>query len=66
LVHAYLASAVAAQGLQAFYPSTPSEEEGGARRGCVLLAKGVIHGRTLASAPLLRSAADSSAGARLR
>lgn len=54
LTSSYIAPAVAAHGLSAFYPSTPSSEEGGARRGCILLAKDAFHGPALASIPLLR------------
>jgi hypothetical protein len=51
----YIASAVADHGLSAFYPSTPSSEEGGACRGCILLAKDARHGSALKSMPLLRA-----------
>jgi hypothetical protein len=56
LTSAYIAPAVARHGLGIFYPSTPSSQEGGALRGCVVLAKNVVHGRALASCPLLRAA----------
>jgi hypothetical protein len=39
LVPRYIAPVVSEHGLRVFYPSTPSAEEGGARRGCVVLAK---------------------------
>jgi hypothetical protein len=39
LVEDYIAPAVRAHGLCAFYPATPSAEEGGGRRGCIVLAK---------------------------
>ena len=42
---------VAAHSLQVFYPSTPSAEETGARRGCVVIASTSV---ALASLPLLR------------
>jgi hypothetical protein len=35
----YIAPAVSKHQLRVFYPSRPSTEEGGARRGCVVLAK---------------------------
>jgi hypothetical protein len=54
LTPAYIAPALAAHGLAAFYPSTPSAEESGARRGCVVLAKDAVHGRTLEAIALLR------------
>jgi len=54
LTPAYIAPAVAAHELEVFYPSTPSCEEGGARRGCVVLAKLDAHGGELASMSLLR------------
>jgi hypothetical protein len=50
--------------IEAFYPSTPSKEESGSRRGCVVLAKSSIHGATLLSMPLLtgRSGAVAHSG----
>jgi len=56
LVSGYIRLAVLAHQLQAFYPSTPSAAEGGARRGCIVLAKEACHGTILASMPLLRLA----------
>ena len=53
LVAGYIAPVVSAQGLQAFYPSTPSANESGARRGCVVLAKHPDLIATLSSLPLL-------------
>ena len=53
LVAGYIAPVVSAQGLQAFYPSTPSAKESGARRGCVVLAKHPDLIATLSSLPLL-------------
>jgi hypothetical protein len=54
LTPAYIAPALAAHGLRAFYPSTPSVEESGSRRGCAVLAKDAVHGRTLEAVSLLR------------
>jgi hypothetical protein len=51
----YLTNAITEHGLCAFYPSTPSAQEGGWRRGCVVLAKNKVHGAALASLALLRS-----------
>ena len=53
LVAGYIAPVVSAQGLQAFYPSTPSAKESAARRGCVVLAKHPDLITTLSSLPLL-------------
>ncbi len=52
----YIAPALQAHALSAFYPSTPSSEESGALRGCVVLAKAAEHGAKLSSLPLLRAA----------
>jgi hypothetical protein len=52
----YIAPAVQAYGLAAFYPATPAVEESGWRRGCVILVRGAIHGGALASLNLLRPA----------
>ena len=57
LVPQYIAPAVSAHGLQAFFPSTPSADEGGMRRGCVVLAKQDSHRLGLGSILLLRRAA---------
>lgn len=51
----YIAPALQAHGLAAFYPSTPSSAESGALRGCVVLAKAAQHGAKLSSLPLLRA-----------
>ena len=59
LVLGYIRPAVLAHELRAFYPSTPSATEGGARRGCVILAKEACLGLVLASIPLLRLATDA-------
>lgn len=52
----YIKPSVDAHGLAMFYPSTPSENETGVKRGCVVLAKAKAHGDRLASLPLLRPA----------
>jgi predicted O-methyltransferase YrrM len=52
----YIAPAMQAYGLAAFYPATPAVEENGRRRGCVVLVRGAIHGTALASLHLLRPA----------
>ena len=54
LVPGYIAPAVSAHCLQAFYPSTCSADESGARRGCVVLAKHPALVATLSSLSLLR------------
>jgi predicted O-methyltransferase YrrM len=56
LTASYVAPVVAAHGLCAYYPSTPSVCEGGARRGCIVLAKDAIHRPILASLCLLDAA----------
>jgi hypothetical protein len=61
LVPEYIAPAVSAHGLSAFYPSTPSADEGGARRGCAVLAKHPALIGTLSSLPLLCRDDGSSA-----
>ena len=55
LTSGYIASVVSGYRLRVLYPSTPSAEEGGARRGCVVLAKHPAHISRLSSLPLLRS-----------
>ena len=60
LTAAYIEPIVAAHGLRAFYPSTPSAHETGARRGCVILAKKYHTGTVLASLPLLQEAQPPS------
>jgi hypothetical protein len=52
----YIARAVAAHELTAYYPSTPSAEENGVRRGCVVLCRDDMHGKALSSFLLLRRA----------
>jgi hypothetical protein len=59
LVFAYIAPGVTVHRLEAFYPSTPSTEEGGWRRGCIVLARQASHVQMLASLPLLSRAADA-------
>jgi hypothetical protein len=51
---AYIVTAVAAYELAVYYPSTPSSEESGARRGCVVLCRTAVHGEALSSLLLLR------------
>jgi len=53
----YIADAMQAYALAAFYPAAPAVEETGARRGCVILVRRAIHGTVLASLHLLRPAA---------
>jgi predicted O-methyltransferase YrrM len=56
LTPVYIEPAITAHGARALYPATRSSDEGGARRGCVVLVKDVADGQTLASMPLLRAA----------
>jgi hypothetical protein len=56
LTSSYIGPTVAAHELDVFYPSTPSSEESGARRGCAILAKAAVHGNRLATMALLRKA----------
>lgn len=51
----YIAPIVAKHKVSVFYPATHSLKESGARRGCVVLARGNQQGKILASLPLLRS-----------
>jgi predicted O-methyltransferase YrrM len=62
LVPRYIASAVSVHELRAFYPSTSSADESGARRGCVVLARHSTLISALSSLPLLCS--DESCGRR--
>jgi predicted O-methyltransferase YrrM len=55
LVFSYIAPIVAMHQLAVFFPSTPSSEETGARRGCVVLCKSENFGPTLNQLPLLRA-----------
>lgn len=50
----YIAPTVAKHKLKVFYPSTPSSKEGGARRGCIVLAKAAVLSGVLSSISLLR------------
>jgi len=52
----YIAPAVKVHGLRVFYPATRSSDEGGMRRGCVVLTKDVAEAQTLTSMPLVRTA----------
>lgn len=54
LAAAYIAPAVARHGLTVFYPSTPSAEETGVRRGCVVLCVKGEYADRIAASPLLR------------
>ena len=54
----YIAPAVKAHDLRAFYPATRSSDEGGMRRGCVVLTKNINDGQRLTAMPLLRTASD--------
>jgi hypothetical protein len=56
LAFPYIAPVASAHRLRAFYPSTPSAEEGGSRRGCIVLTKQASHAQILAAMPLLRCA----------
>ena len=59
LCPAYIEPAVSGHRLCPFFPSTPSSEEGGARRGCIVLAKQSTKVPALASIPRLRSVSES-------
>src|SRR5690348_7267295 len=50
----YLEAVMARRALGAWFPSTPSSLETGARRGCVVMAKTENHGAALDSLSLLR------------
>ena len=52
----YIAPLVQTHGLMVFYPSAKSDDETGARRGCVLLCKSAALGSELESVSLLRRA----------
>jgi predicted O-methyltransferase YrrM len=52
----YVGPSVSAHGLTLYYPSTHSDNETGAKRGCVVLAKVDQHGDRLATLPVLRAA----------
>lgn len=53
LVPKYIEPAVRSYQLRVFYPSTPSAEETGARRGCVVLVREALLIRKMKSLPLL-------------
>jgi hypothetical protein len=55
LVFCYILPAVCDHRLGSFYPSTLSSDEGGTRRGCIVLAKDSVLISTLSSLPLLRT-----------
>ena len=55
LAPAYIDPAVRSFQLRAFYPSTPSAKETGARRGCVVLVREASLIRIMESLPLLRA-----------
>jgi predicted O-methyltransferase YrrM len=59
LIPSYVASPIAAYNLQAFYPVTPSAEESGLRRGCIVLARQAAAEQALSSLALLRPAAEA-------
>ena len=52
----YIAPLIEAHDLASFYPATPSQEETGLRRGCVVLCKAALLGAELQAIPLLRRA----------
>jgi predicted O-methyltransferase YrrM len=54
LIPAYIRPAVCSLQLRTFYPSTPSAEETGACRGCVVLVKEASLAHIMESLPLLR------------
>jgi hypothetical protein len=56
----YIEPILSAYDLEAFYPSTPSSEETGAKTGCVVLANKEIHGESLRDLPLLRRSTEKS------
>lgn len=58
----YIEAAVRAHELATFYPSTPSADETGRLRGCVVLARADRHGARLSTLPLLRAACDTVNG----
>lgn len=50
----YIDPVVTSRGLHVYYPSTPSVNETGQRRGCVVLVKDPSHDQILSSLPLLK------------
>ena len=59
LIPSYIASPITTYNLQAFYPATPSAEESGLRRGCIVLARQAAAAQALSSLALLRPAAEA-------
>ncbi len=57
---AYIGPVLAAYDLAAYYPSTPSSAETGAKRGCVGLVNKHSHDDLLRGLPLLRRCAEES------
>ena len=55
LTAAYIDEQVRTHGLAVFYPSTPSFDESGARRGCAVLVKASSHLAAMSNVPLLRA-----------
>jgi hypothetical protein len=66
LVLAYIEQAVCSFQLRVFYPSTPSAEETGERRGCVVLVRETSLVRKMESLPLLRGSPSSTPPPALR
>lgn len=58
----YIAPAVTAYDLAAFYPATAASAETGVPRGCVVLVREAVHGVALRSLPLPRQDADKTTG----
>jgi hypothetical protein len=54
LIPAYIEPILTAYGLEAYYPSTPSSLETGAKCGCVVLGSKGIFGKLFCELPLLR------------
>lgn len=54
LSSSYIEPILSTYRVEAHYPSTPSCEETGAKRGCVVLGSREIHGKLLCALPLLR------------
>jgi len=50
----YIAPLIEAHGLAIFYPSAPSQQETGFRRGCIVLCKAAVHGAKLQALSVLR------------
>jgi predicted O-methyltransferase YrrM len=61
----YVAPLAETHDLAIFYPSVPSQEETGRRRGCAVLCKSVSLGGTMQGIPLLRRAIDNVGLSRL-